>query len=104
MNSERMSPEHEAHLARIVAGVSTDIAAKYRKGQEEHGGQLWRKPNLLTEARNEALDQLTYLDAVQLQYDEARRLLARAIIDRDWNLAAQAFNVLATGNPEGEAV
>lgn len=99
-----MSPEHEAHLAKLISGVSSDLDAKYRHGQEEHGGQLWRKPRLLTEARNEALDQLTYLDALQSQHDLARRLIGRAVIDRDWELAAQAFNVLATGNPEGETL
>lgn len=37
-----MSVEHEAHLERIL----TKVAAKYRKGQVEHGGRLWLKDNV----------------------------------------------------------
>ena len=34
---------------------------KYRKGQAEHGGQLWLNPSLLDNAIDEAIDQVVYL-------------------------------------------
>ncbi len=52
---------HRAHIRRIQQQVSKDLRAKYLKGQKEHGGRLWEKAGLLTEAYNEALDQVIYL-------------------------------------------
>jgi hypothetical protein len=52
---------HEDHLARIIANVSKDLDAKYRLGQEEHGGYIWEKPGMLEHAIEEALDLVVYL-------------------------------------------
>ena len=43
-------PEHEAHLERLKAWVCTQEDRKYRRGQAEHGGNLWEAPGLLTRA------------------------------------------------------
>lgn len=58
-----MTPEQEKHLEiiKIVFNVKTNI--KYRRGQEEHGGNLWDKSLdfLIESAIEEAIDQFTYL-------------------------------------------
>ena len=52
--------DHEAHLQRLLAWVATHVDRKYRRGQAEHGGQLWEKPGLLAELHAETFDLLAY--------------------------------------------
>ena len=54
------TPDHEAHLQRLLAWVAAHVDRKYRRGQAEHGGKLWEKPGLLTELHAETLDLLAY--------------------------------------------
>ena len=69
-----MTPEHEAHLARIKARLAADIDAKYRAGQDEHGGRLWEKPGMLQHAYAEALDLCVYL-LTEMEQRETRRTI-----------------------------
>ena len=64
-----MSPEQESHLARIKQKTLQLLDRKYRKGQAEHGGNLW-EINLLDAAIDEAIDQVTYLLALKEQKSE----------------------------------
>ena len=72
-----MTPDHEAHLARIKARLVADIDAKYRLGQEEHGGRLWEKPGALENAYAEALDLAVYLLTALEQRDTRRTITGR---------------------------
>jgi len=58
-----MTTEQEAHLYRIKTEFNKQCDAKYRKGQAEHGGDLFRKSliGLLDSAIDEAIDQVVYL-------------------------------------------
>lgn len=58
-----MTDEQEKHLARIQAEFYKRCNAKYRKGQAEHGGDLFSKTKLeLNEmALEEAIDSVVYL-------------------------------------------
>lgn len=56
-----MTPAHEAHLAQLKAEISADLDAKYRAGQQEHGGNIWEKPGMLEHAIEEVLDLAVYL-------------------------------------------
>lgn len=58
-----MTSPQEAHLRRIKDRFETLCDHKYRKGQDEHGGDLFNMPQvaLVDEAINEAIDQITYL-------------------------------------------
>ena len=60
-----MQSEHEAHLQRLLAWVSTHVDRKYRRGQAEHGGKLWEAPGLLKELHAEAFDLLAYGQALE---------------------------------------
>lgn len=62
-----MDAQHEAHLGRIIKQFSDEVSAKYRKGQAEHGGNLWQKPGMLDYAIEEALDQVVYLFTMREQ-------------------------------------
>jgi len=62
-----MTPEQEAHLERIKVGFTTLVDPKYRKGQLEHGGDLFEKTptELLDMAIEEAIDNLVYLLSIK---------------------------------------
>ena len=54
-----MNEERERHLALILTASACRIDRKYRAGQAEHGGDLFRKP-LGEELIAEAVDQVIY--------------------------------------------
>lgn len=62
----QMSPEHEKHLAGILSDLVRDVSAKYRRGQDEHGGALWRRP-VWKDTWDEVLDLCTYVHTLRLQ-------------------------------------
>lgn len=72
-----MTAEQEAHLARVKARFVADLDAKYRAGQEEHGGDLWLKPGALENAYAEVLDLAVYLITLMEQRDGRRRITGR---------------------------
>lgn len=59
----KMTPAQEEHLARIKNAFDNLADAKYRKGQAEHGGDLFEKSalELIDMAIDEAIDQVVYL-------------------------------------------
>ena len=67
-----MDAEHEAHLQRIKDRFTADLDAKYRAGQEEHGGELWLKPGMLEHAYAEVLDLAVYILTAMEQRDRQR--------------------------------
>ena len=58
-----MTPTQEKHLASVKKRAAELIDRKYRRGQQEHGGDLWSLPvgTLVDNAIDEAVDQLVYL-------------------------------------------
>ena len=72
-----MGPEHEAHLARLTRRFTADLDAKYRAGQQHHGGRVWEKPGMLESAYEEVLDLAVYLLVLMEQRDEKRRITGR---------------------------
>lgn len=58
-----MTPEQEQHLQSIKAFFESAADAKYRRGQAEHGGDLFGLccAKLLDSAIEEAIDQVVYL-------------------------------------------
>lgn len=72
-----MTAAHEAHLARIKARLTADIDAKYRAGQEHHGGEIWNKPGMLEHAYEEVLDLAVYILTALEQRDRGMRITGR---------------------------
>lgn len=58
-----MTSQQEAHLERVKTAFAELLDAKYRAGQEKHGGNLFDKTpqELIDEAIYEAIDQAVYL-------------------------------------------
>ncbi len=59
--SHTMNVERERHLERILDASEGLINEKFRRGQAEHGGNLWEKPGMLQNALEENADQAVYL-------------------------------------------
>lgn len=57
-----MDALHEAHLSGINRSLKAETDAKYRKGQDEHKGNLWEMGALFfaKAVREEAIDQGVY--------------------------------------------
>ena len=83
-----VSPEHEKHLNGILADLVRDVSAKYRKGQTEHGGALWRRP-VWKDAWDEILDLCTYVHTLKMQLSVIADLAVRGASDQSV-AAAQA--------------
>jgi hypothetical protein len=86
----------------ISKWVVDNIQSKFWKGDNEHGGRLWRK-QCLPHLREELIDAVTYLAVVEDQMQKARVLLSAALAGAEnWGLVAEAYNIMKHGNPEGE--
>lgn len=62
-----MTPAQEAHRDRIIRRFTAAFAAKYTKGQQEHGGNMWTKPGMLQHAIEEVTDLVAYLYTLEDQ-------------------------------------
>ena len=67
-----MTQEQELHLQQIKDFVCEQIDKKYRKGVEEHGGNLWEKTGMVDKAFEEIIDIFTYLFVTKNQVSEGR--------------------------------
>lgn len=74
-NGHSMEARHEAHLSTIQAEAISRINDKYRRGQVEHGGDLWKKDpiELIDDAIDEAVDQFVYLLTLKAQLLEQKQ-------------------------------
>jgi hypothetical protein len=75
-----VTSEHEKHLAGIIRDLTKDLDAKYRKGQDQHGGALWRRP-VWKDAWDECLDLCTYLHTLRMQLSVIADLALRGAAD-----------------------
>lgn len=80
-----------AHLREIEAGIVRRLDAKYRKGQKEHGGNIWEKSGMLANAEDESTDFIVYLHTLREQLQEAAALLKR---DRYPDAVAKAREII----------
>ncbi len=69
-----MTPEQEAHLLQIKQDFDIMVDGKYRRGQNEHGGDLVEMSvmMLVDNAINESIDQFVYLTTLRNKILRAR--------------------------------
>lgn len=65
-----MTGAQVAHMENVVTRFARAFREKYRDGQARHGGDVWRKPNMLGNALDEVKDLICYLDALDDQIEE----------------------------------
>lgn len=71
-----MTPDE--HREQIIQQAVQRIDLKYRRGQAEHGGQLWTKPGIIDMAIDEATDQLVYLLTLKEQLENPEMINPQA--------------------------
>jgi hypothetical protein len=75
-----MNPQQETHLREIKQVISEQLEFKYRKGQQEHGGNLWER-NCVEEAYKEATDLVTYLHTARENNKQSIHILLSCLND-----------------------
>lgn len=69
--SKRMTDQQEKHLTDIKAFFVDAVDKKYRKGQAEHGGNLWDR-DCLKDIADEAVDLVTYIHTARERDSKVR--------------------------------
>jgi len=80
-----MTPDQEEHVKRIITKFSSLIDGKYRNGQREHGGDLWKKDGLLDMAIEEVVDLSTYLLTLKESLTSPRHTFGQIL---NWDMDA----------------
>jgi len=64
-----LTHDQEVHLHGLIKQLTLQVSAKYIKGAEEHGGNIWdiSPLTLLDHAIEEAIDQCVYLITLREQ-------------------------------------
>ena len=102
-----MHYEHgEEHVTKILRAWKNRVVPKYRAGQAEHGGKLWRKP-VASAITEEIIDLLVYWDVQVDQFFDLHLELVAALqnlspLHPAYPFVEGALNILATGNREGD--
>jgi hypothetical protein len=72
-NYKEMTPEREDHLGQVKMICAGRIDIKYRRGQAEHGGDLWRKP-MLRSLADELTDANVYFATLERRVEDCMSL------------------------------
>ena len=68
MNDDHgMTPDR--HCEHILDRFNEEFRKKYRRGQLEHGGELWSRPELIDWAIEEAIDMVAFLYTLRDQLE-----------------------------------
>lgn len=67
-----MTPEQEQHLQKIKDSFLQAVDDKYRRGQEEHGGNLWEIKSIIKMLKEEAVDLWVYAVTLEQQLQDTK--------------------------------
>lgn len=99
----------DQHINQILTRAAWDAKEKYKAGQEEHGGKLWRKP-IMEYIGDEIIDMVIYWYTFREQWNEIRDELSwleMNLFDSEevpkWvqERVTQILNLVYHGNMEG---
>ena len=95
----------EEHMDVMMSSFESAWREKYRKGQAEHGGKLWRKSTFAFLVE-ETLDFVSYVGVLAPQLKRVEELLAESLLPASSPIYYQdrvqrALNILRVGNEEG---
>lgn len=88
-----MTPEQEAHLQAIKDKIVARIDKKYRRGQADHGGNLWARP-AFPDMADEVTDFNTYFVTLEEQLQTMHLLLCEVRICLTVGETAKALDLL----------
>lgn len=70
-----MDQEQETHIERIIQSEAHQLSVKYRIGQAEHGGSLWKKSGIIKNLNDEKTDFVVYTHVLEEQLRHVENLL-----------------------------
>jgi len=74
--------EHQCdHIEGVIKRFAERAYEKYAAGQEEHGGDLWRKDIVLEELKSEAIDFVVYALTLEDQIKRSGAILGERLPD-----------------------
>ena len=94
------------HILAINRRRSDRVAEKYKAGEKEHSGRLWRKP-VHKLIGDEITDLGIYFDTHMEQVERVKELLRGVLNDAGpsdeeyWMAVEMAYNILEYGNEDG---
>ena len=77
-----MTPDETAHMKMSVSEFGKLMVNKYQKGQQEHGGSLWLKPQT-DNIVEEVVDLAHYVMTLKQQNEVLRHLVEAALKTQD---------------------
>ena len=104
------------HEEEIADWFAKAMSKKYRAGQDEHGGKLWRKP-MLKNMQDEVVDLVVYFHTHNMQQLKLTSILyqlraglvsvpkgydAWDMVEDALALAEEALNLIEHGNEDGD--
>jgi hypothetical protein len=97
-----LTPRQHENL--VVTWIAEWVRRKYKAGQVEHGGKLWRK-RMMPHVIEEIVDLVVYIFTMHSQLLQIEELLIIALdqhhIEDMHSYVNDALNVLQVGNVEG---
>lgn len=94
----------DVHVSYILSEAAWDVMEKYKAGQEEHGGRLWRKP-IMDYIGEEIVDLVVYWYTFKEQWKDALFLARLAHIncnDPDTRgILLRLIHLMEKGNEDG---
>ena len=102
-----MNTERQRHAEAAILAFQKRFMAKQEKGQNEHGGDIWRKP-VLEHMAEEILDQWAYYFVLAEHLKQIKQISRGALDYRGdsgevrYQALAKIFNIVTYGNPEGD--
>lgn len=91
-----MTSDQEQHLYDIKTRFCAGVDQKYRAGQLEHGGDLWRKPGLFPMLKDEVRDFVVYAHTLEQQLRDVLALMEAGLFRK---AQAQLADIL-DGQPD----
>ena len=102
-----MKKDQEEHLKEVIKDFAEPVSKKYRRGQQEHGGNIWQKPTLPLMAE-EVIDFWVYFHVHRKHIEAAKTILLASL--KKWQetdiqaireQVTKAYNILEFGNEKG---
>ena len=72
---------NEEYSDSLAQDFASRHKVKFMAGAVKHGGNLWEKPEILSELENEVLDQWSYVSTIRFQLKEVANILERARLE-----------------------
>lgn len=99
-----MTNAQKNHMRTVCLDTSKAVVVKYKAGQKEHGGNLWRKP-VINFMGDELTDHIVYFHVLKQQWKEMEKIAKEGLntkVPQAADALVKILNILTIGNAEGK--